>query len=212
MIKIVSTFVLAVLFTGCFQANAQLNRRNDQGYQQGTPGRQRPKQSKDTSFADHLRWGFCGGLSAGNGGGYIEFDPNIGYQFNKQWLAGVGVSYSYLSTQFYDANGNPATYSTSIYGGRLFAEYHFLPFLFAHAEYEAMNFDYYNYDPNTGLTTPEGRVWVANPLIGLGYKSQLGRKAYYYIMVLYDLNYSDPRSAQLYGFPFVPRIGFEFGI
>ena len=204
--------LVVFLITCSFQVNAQLNRRNDQTNQQGNPSHNRRQQKPDSSFADHLRWGFCGGLSAGSGGGYIEFDPNIGYQFNKQWLAGVGISYSYLSEQFIDQYNNPVTYSTSIYGGRIFAEYHFLPFLFAHAEYEAMNFDYYNYDANTGITTPEGRVWVANPLIGLGYQSPLGPKAYYYIMILYDLNYADPRSAQLYGFPFVPRIGFEFGI
>ncbi len=218
MIKIVQCLVLAVLLTTCYlQVNAQLNRRNDQTNQQGNPyGRQ---QKPDSSFVDHLRWGFSGGASGGYGGGYIEIDPQLGYQFNKQFIAGIGFSYSYISEALFDPYSGQYTgnYSTSNYGGRIFAEYHFLPMLFLHIEYEAMNFDYQyvNNNPSSPLyntTVDAGRTWVGNPLIGLGYQAPLGRKSYYYILILYDLNFNDPPSAELYGYsPFIPRIGFMFG-
>ena len=213
MVKIVSKFALSLLLFFSFSANAQLNRRNDQANQQGNPSYQRQQQIHDSSFVDHLRWGFNGGLSFGYGGGYIEIDPQVGYQFNPQFIAGVGVSYSYIREAIFDPySGQYAgSYSTSNYGGRLFAEYHFLPFLFAHAEYEAMNFDYLVYNTNTGALIDDGRVWVGNPMIGLGYKSPIGRKGYSYLMLLYDLNINDPRSAELYNYnPFVLRIGFMF--
>ncbi len=117
----------------------------------------------------------------------IDVSPYVGYRFfEQQFGLGVGATYQYFS----DSN---IGYSTSIYGGRVFAQ--LLParlsMIILHAEYEGLNFEYYQ----------DGRrKWIFSPLAGGGL-----RQGSFSLIALWNIN----GSSEIYTNPMV-RIGFTF--
>lgn len=125
----------------------------------------------------------------------IDISPIIGYKITEKFSAGVGVIYMYYSDSRYN-------YSTNAYGGRLFARHLIIENLFAHAEYELINrdaFDYYN---------RVFRVNVSGFLVGGGYTQRIAGNSYFNIMVLWNLN---ENKYSFYPNPII-RMGFSVGL
>lgn len=97
----------------------------------------------------------------------INVSPIIGYQITEGFSSGIGLKYNYFSF-----NGSPS-YSSSIYGGSVFARHSIVENLYAYTEFEMLNLGFY------GTTT---RKWVPIGLIGAGYNFRP-----FQIMALYDL-------------------------
>lgn len=132
------------------------------------------------------------GGAFGNGGGFIMLQPLVGYYVTEKAMLGLGGTYIYNYQKF-----NGKTYSSNTYGPILFARYNVLPSLFAHAEYQPLNFDWYN-----PLTFEQERIWINQAYVGGGYGGRQGT----FIYVLYDVLYDQNRS--FYASPWVIRLGF----
>ena len=73
---------------------------------------------------------------------------------------------------------------------------------FAHIEYEALNFDYYNV-----TTSDYERKWVGSFFVGGGFRQAFGKNGYLQLMLLYNLNH---QALSPYSSPWVPRISIFF--
>jgi hypothetical protein len=159
------------------------------------------QQESKPSFGERIYFGGNFGLNFGTNYTVVELSPIVGYKITERLSAGFGITYIYYKQKIPAYN---FTYETSIYGGNVFTRYFFTESLFAHVEGGALNLDvpaiYYPYEL--------AREWVPNLLVGGGYRSMIGQRASFMIMLLYDV-IDDPNSP--YRNPIL-RVGFGFGI
>lgn len=152
------------------------------------------KSEKNGFDASRLVFGGILGAQFGSAT-FIEISPNIGYMFTDNFLAGVGLRYQYYEQdfQFYK-------YKSNTYGGGVFGQYYFLQNFIAHLEYELLNLNDFN--------NPEDRVNVNSIFVGGGYRSMMGSRSFFSILLLYNLNetFNTP-----YTNPII-RIGFGIGL
>jgi len=106
--------------------------------------------------------------------------PMVGYKLTPKLSAGAEVGYEYVD---YDAYNQ----STSNYGGSVFTRYRLSPQLYAHAEYQGVN-----YEIPSGLNTTE-RLWVPFILVGGGLCKPVSPRTTAYVEVLFDV-LQDPKS------------------
>lgn len=99
--------------------------------------------------------------------------PMIGYKLTPKLSAGVEAGYEWV-----DYDNGP---STSNYGGSVFGRLRVSPNLYAHGEYQAVN-----YELPTGLNSTD-RQWVPFLLVGAGYTRSLGGRTSVYAEVLFDV-------------------------
>jgi hypothetical protein len=132
----------------------------------------------------------------------IDVSPMASYRFTEKFHAGLGLTY-----QYYQDNTYSPSYSSSAYGGSIFAKYFIWRDLFAHVEYAPLyitNFMYYPpYVPDDGK-----EPWAHDVLLGGGYRQWIGGKAFVNLMILFNVNetiYSPYRNP-------IIRIGFGVGI
>jgi len=89
-----------------------------------------------SSFMDRVYFG--GGLDLAFGTiTIIGASPLVGYMITEKLSAGVGITY-----QYYKDNRFTPDFTTSIYGGRLFARYNIFDPFFLYNEYEITSFDF----------------------------------------------------------------------
>ncbi len=104
----------------------------------------------------------------------IGLYPMIAYKFTPKLSLGAEVGYEWLKYDDFDQSGHN-------YGGSIFGRYRIVPQLFAHAEYQMVNYEIF-----TSPTTSE-RDWVPFFLLGGGLASRLGPNTWGYIEVLFDV-------------------------
>ncbi len=133
-----------------------------------------PKKEK-APIKDKIYFGGNIGLSFGN---YtmIGIRPFIGYKIRPKLSIGLKFSYEYISDKRYSS-----TYTTSNYGGSVFARYRIVNPLYVHAEYALMNYELYN---SLGESQ---REWVPFLLLGAGYSQSLGGRTWLNIQILFDV-------------------------
>ena len=126
---------------------------------------------------------------------FADVSPLVGYKFTEKISAGIGATYQYYhyKDKYYD-------FETNVYGGRVFARYSFTNYLFAHAEYEYLNmeaFDFYR-----------RRIDVVSVFGGAGYIQRISDRSGIIAMVLYNFNESvySPYQNPIF------RVGFVVGI
>ncbi len=121
----------------------------------------------------------------------IGVTPLIGYAVTDDFLVGGIFTYRYV-------NDKMSKYSTSTYGVAPFARYFVYQGLFAHAEYEMLNGEFYY---------KQGNVWVNSLLVGLGYGSRIGEKGFIGFYALWNL--TEKEDYRIYN---QPTFRFSFGI
>ncbi len=170
---------------------------NNQGNQTKTT--QNKSNAKDKMSLGE-RFTFGGNLGGQIAGNPIFFDvsPIVGYRASERFTIGVGGTY-----MFYSYKSGTYTNSTSIYAGRYFGMYAFVPQIFAYAEHEFMNTQYFDQVDFTFK-----RRWLSSPLIGIGFRQPIGGRASFNVIALYNLNYQKEYSP--YGSPLVLRFGAMF--
>jgi len=150
--------------------------QNEDAYVYGDNGsRGSTSSSSDWKITDPLDWER---VTVGGGLGLqigtvtlIQVAPRIGYYLTKNVLLGVGGNYSYYEER--------NSFSTTLYGGRIFAEYLFEDFpLFAHVESELINIESF----------PDQRINIYNFYVGGGVRQSLGGGSYIFILGLWNLN------------------------
>jgi hypothetical protein len=183
--KIVKSFrvlVLFFLFTSVTFLNGQSNHSKEE--------------LKSMTFGQRLYYGGIVGATFGTVTS-IQLMPIVGYRIMPRWSAGVGVTYQY----FKDNRYRPA-YETNVYGGNVHSRVFIWENLFAHTEFEVLNFDVPAFDITSYRLV---RKSVPALFVGAGYFLPIGQRSGMSITVLYDL-IQDPYSP--YPGNYTMRIGF----
>jgi hypothetical protein len=143
----------------------------------------------------------------------IDISPIVGYKVTERFHVGSGLTYTYYKYTEDGPPGTPSTtYSTSIYGGRLFTRYYVAENLFAHVEDELLSMelpDLGEYYLNHRLVI--SRRWLNSVLVGGGYGYGFGSDGpALSIMVLFRIN-NEYEDFYPYQNPII-RIGLGFGL
>ncbi len=154
------------------------------------------------NLKDKLFFGGDFGLSFG-AVTYIELSPAIGYRLTDKLSAGVGVIYKYISSKNYYST---YSFSTSIYGGKMFANYMVTNNFFPHVEFEVLSLEHKYFD-FLGNYPDDGRYLYESLFVGAGYRYPIGKNSYITTVLLYNINHS---SNSFYPSPYVWRLGFNF--
>lgn len=172
------TILLVVIFTA-FSISSIIA-------QDSTQVAQTPKQSKKIS--EKLYFGGSVGLSLGS---YTQVGlyPLIGYKVTPKLSAGLKFTYQYVNYSNYN-------YTTSNYGGSIFARYRIIPLIYAHIEYEGINYDLYN-----SFSNSSAREWVPFLFVGGGVTQRMGGNTWLIAQVLFDV-LQDADSPYSAGDPF----------
>lgn len=126
---------------------------------------------------------------------FVDISPLAGVMLTPRLSTGLGITYQYYDdNRFYGSNG-------SSYGGRVFGRYNVLPNIFAHMEYENINWKTYNL-----VAEDFRRTWSDALFVGGGYFAPFGRRGGANFSVLYNLLYD--RTTSYYNEPYVIRVGF----
>ncbi len=131
----------------------------------------------------------------------INLQPEMGYWFTDNWIAGGGIIYEYTSYKSYNT-----VYKSSIYGGKLFSQYFVWDDLYIMGILELVNLETRYYDI-AGRYPNQERFWFASPLAGIGYMQRIGGKSGVSFSILFNLN-NDRNSPYYYQSMPIIRIGF----
>ena len=161
-----------------------------------------PKKHKNIDILSRMDFG--GSLGAQFGDiTYIEVSPIASYRITDQFHAGLGLTYQYYK---YNDPDPTYSYSSSAYGGSIFARYFVWRDLFAHLEYAPLYISNFYYPPN--IIPLNEAPWAHDIFIGGGYRQWMGERASVNMMILFNVNetiyspYSNP----------IIRIGFGVGL
>ena len=139
-----------------------------------------PTNKKTRKISEQLYFGGSVGLSIGS---YTQVGlyPLIGYKVTPKLSAGLKFTYQYIS----DSRYTPS-YTTSNYGGSVFARYRIIPLIYAHVEYETINYEFYD----------SSREFVSFLFVGGGLTKSMGRNTWLTAQVLFDVlqNSNSPYS------------------
>lgn len=152
-----------------------------------------PETGESADFTSRLVPGGNFGLGFGSQW-YIDLSPSLGYQLNKNMVAGAGIIYNAYGGTI---AGQKVSYQR--YGGFGFARHRLYQSFFANCELELLNVPVETYSEET-------RKWVFSPLAGASYIMPFGTRGGLQISLLYNLNYNPVWSP--YPSPYVWRIGF----
>jgi hypothetical protein len=146
---------------------------------------------------DKIVWGGNLALQLGTQS-VIDISPIVGYKLTERLVPGVGLTYRHIRWR----NQGFAPISANYFGVCAWSRFYFVPQLFAHIEYEALNGEWSPYN------RPGYRYFLTTPFIGGGYSQGNGFVSSY-VMLLYILNYGNDSP---YPIPLVFRVGFTVGI
>lgn len=142
------------------------------------------KEEKEWNLKDRIFFGGGFGVQFGTVTN-VQLSPLVGVRITPKFMTGIGASYIFLKDTRVD-------YQTSIYGGSVFARHVIFRNIFAHAEFESLNFETYSISQTTSgkFRIDEGRQWVDSYYVGLGITQMLGERAAANFMILWNLNES----------------------
>ncbi len=136
-----------------------------------------PPQAETTTakpaWRERIYYGGTVTLSFGNAT-RIGVAPMLAYKLTPKLSAGVEAGYEYVNYDDFDQ-------SSHNYGGSVFGRYRLIPELYAHAEYQMIN-----YDIPTGFNTST-RETVPFLLVGGGFCRKIAPNTVGYVEVLVDL-------------------------
>lgn len=158
-------------------------------------------QESDGGF-DKEKLFFGGGLSLQFGTiTFIDIQPMVGYRVSDKLAVGVGLIYQYVKDDRYQqAYGYSSEYYTL--GGKIFGRYFIFDNFFAHAEYQLLNVEDYDFTFNSTRRTNIDIFFV-----GGGFRQPLGPRSSFFAAILWDV-IEDGRSP--YQNPYF-QIGFSAG-
>jgi len=106
----------------------------------------------------------------------VSLEPFVGYHMAPSLTGGVKFIYEYIRDENYGT-----TYTTSNYGGGVFANYQFHPRIYFHSEFEYINYGY------LVSLTESARRWVPFLYLGGGYIQPISPTASAYVEVSVDV-------------------------
>lgn len=143
--------------------------------QQEQPQKQKPPKKQQAPIYKRV---YVGGYMSLTVGSYTRIGvyPLLGYKFTPKLSGGLKIGYEYVRDNRYTS-----TYTSSNYGGSIFARYRLIPRLYFHVEYEYFSYELYNSDGTSN------REWVPFLYLGGGYSQPIGRNVWLNAQVLFDV-------------------------
>jgi hypothetical protein len=140
--------------------------------QSTAPPPARPVSSKPP-LRERIYWGGSVVFSMGGDVSTIGVYPMVAYKIRPKWSVGLEAGYEHVSWDEPD-------FSADNYGGSLFTRYRIISRMYAHAEYQMINYE---------LFTPFGsdREWVPFLLLGGGLSTMVGPRTWAYAEILFDV-------------------------
>ncbi len=139
------------------------------------------KTKKKQDWLKKVTYGTNFGLLFGNYT-YINLSPNIGYNFSKNFNAGVGLIYNYFSINYGVQYGR---ISQTVYGHHTYARYMVTQNTFLLAQYDRL------LQPNFySNSNPDQKIWVDYVMAGGGYRLKLGNKSALMTSIMYNFTAS----------------------
>jgi len=132
-----------------------------------------PTSQPRRKLRDHVYFGGSVTLSFGDVT-RIGVYPMIAWKFTPKLSVGTELGYEYLKYDDIDQSANN-------YGWSVFSRYRIIPQLYAHAEYQMVNYEIF-----TSPTTSD-REWIPYLLLGGGLASRIGSNTWGYLEVLFDV-------------------------
>ncbi|MEO9482067.1 MAG: hypothetical protein ABJG47_01390 [Ekhidna sp.] len=158
--------------------------------------------SAQSKLSDKIYFGGGGGFSSSSNQTNISISPQIGYKITDRYSAGVGVTYQYVKIK------QPINTSLSNFGWSLFNRFNVTNQFFAYAEFEQLSFEFL-----TSFAPERTEKSTFNSLLlGAGYSEQLGGRASFNVMALYNVLYDESEVPRPYNSPWVLRAGVGIGI
>lgn len=182
--------VLLIFFLGGFLSSS--------AQYENTSGNKKPKQQQEKKqpLQKEKRWFGGGMIGAGfsSYSAYVEISPLVGFKVTRNFQVGTRITYIFNSYK------DPYTnfrYSLNHYGGSLFGRYIIWKGLYAHVEYEALSFEYYD----------SQRDWINSLFLGGGFMQDIGGAGFMSFAILWNVldNEYSPYSNPIF------RIGFGIG-
>lgn len=160
--------------------------------------RQSNQPALGSSFdASKLRYGINFGLNFSNNYSLFRLAPQVGYQFNKYVMAGVGVSYYYSKNRIYNYNFDErVSYINNSLGANAFAYLYPASILVLSIQPEA-NYIWSRYKGGNSGDFDKSDVLVPSVVVGAGLKLGQAHAMLYYDLVQ-DVN-SPYSSGIFYG-------------
>ncbi len=155
-------------------------------------------EEKEPKITDKLFFGGNLGLVFGQYT-YVNISPIAGYRINPKFSAGVGLIYEYVSDKRYIPY-----YETTIFGGKLFAQYILFDYVILYAENNIISLENKYYDVIHNFPE-DGRFLLNVPWVGGGIYQSAGKGGMYF-MILFNLNNGSNSPYSSYEY----RIGFNF--
>jgi hypothetical protein len=135
------------------------------------------------SFKERLVYNIGGGVTFGTFTN-IQVQPQVGYRITRRLTSGIGVDFQYYRDNRFTSNNE-----FLVYGGNVFTRFSITPQIYTQAEYQALTYSSTlgHYVLLGGGFTPGGNFFLSA----------------YYLLVY-------PRNNNIYGMPYLVRIGFTF--
>ena len=179
LVSLIASFLMAAVSFGqaVVQDTSQVNPQQEQQQQE----QQKPAKKQQAPGYKKIYFGGYMSLTVGS---YTRIGvyPLLGYKFTPKLSGGLKIGYEYVSDKRYTD-----TYTSSNYGGSIFARYRIIPRLYAHIEYEQFSYELYNFDGTSN------REWIPFLYLGGGYSQPIGKNVWLTAQVLFDV-LQDERS------------------
>jgi hypothetical protein len=199
MKKYISLILLALL---CCPGSVWAQRRMKQMDSEKQEQEDKAKEYESEPWYDKLRFGGNVGASFGSGYTAVLLQPLAFYQLREKTMVGAGVTYYYWSYKVILNNGQTKSISDNAYGFNLFSRQVLFDPIFAHVEWNPMNYTFYD-----RLNGEEKRIWKSSLFVGGGIQQTAGRGGFY-LMFLYDVLWNKDKSFS--PIPYDIRMGFYF--
>jgi len=121
----------------------------------------------------------------------ISLSPEVGYRITNRLSAGVGIDYTFVYSEEYNFKG-------SIFGGNVFASFTVIKSLgdlipFFRTDMGILiygQFSYTNMGKFYTALSGEEPMWIASPMLGLGFQIPIGQRSYMLLTVMYNFDES----------------------
>lgn len=156
---------------------------------------------------------FVGGNFGMSFGSYtwVNLSPQVGYRFNKNFAAGIGINAQYSQLKYYSGDEVIARDEYGIAGMNVFGRLYPIPQLFAQLQPE-LNYIWGSYKEyySDNKSSLDGTI-LPSLLVGAGALLPMGRNGGMTLMLQYDLLYKSGVSGVKPGTPYGNNVFFSIG-
>lgn len=131
----------------------------------------------------------------------IEVSPTVGYTVHRMFKVGISLIFDYFRYGYYTPTGK-VSFDEFIYGGSVFVRFFPIKYLFLHFEIQGLN------QPSFDPLSNKSRLWMAYPLLGIGYNQPVSEKAALQLKLLWNLN---SNTESIYANPLI-SLGFNISL